>query len=57
MKKGGPVDFRPESRMSIMTTTPPSTIDDIDDFVFRPAPQDEQIKVRKFEGHKNVLKI
>ena len=57
MKKGGPTDFRPESRMSIMTTTPPSTIDDIDDFVFRSAPQDEQIKVRKLEGHKNVLKI
>lgn len=52
--EGGPVDFRPESRMSIMTTTPPSTIDDIDDFVFRPAPQDEQIKCRISRDRKGI---
>ncbi|CAG5082985.1 Oidioi.mRNA.OKI2018_I69.PAR.g10250.t1.cds [Oikopleura dioica] len=51
----GPVaDFRPASRMSVMTTSPPSTIDDIDDFVFRPAPQDEQIKCRISRDRKGI---
>lgn len=39
-------DIRPVSRLSIQTTAGSAGIEDLDTFVFQPAPQDEQIQCR-----------
>jgi len=39
-------DIRPLSRLSIQTTAGSAGIDDLENFVFQPAPQDEQIQCR-----------
>lgn len=47
-------DIRPASRLSIQTTAASAGIDNLDDFSFRPAPQDEQIKCRISRDRKGI---
>lgn len=47
-------DVRPASRLSIQTTAASAGIDNLDDFSFRPAPQDEQIKCRISRDRKGI---
>jgi len=47
-------DIRPASRLSVQTTAASAGIDNIDEFAFRPAPQDEQIKCRISRDRKGI---
>lgn len=47
-------DFRPLSRISIQTTAGSAGIEDIDGFVFQPAPQDDIIKCRITRDRKGI---
>ena len=47
-------DIRPASRLSVQTTADSAGIDNVEDFSFRPAPQDEQIKCRISRDRKGI---
>lgn len=47
-------DFRPLSRISMQTTAGSAGIEDIDGFVFQPAPQDDIIKCRITRDRKGI---